>query len=123
MLTPTRWFGIGTRSKRVGVNALHLGDGHLALGHEHLDGRGCKPDVERGADCAHGDTVGRNDERSRGIVGDGEMSFALHECHAALMRQQLDAHLGVGVKLDDRAVGEHDALIAAGGCRVVECSG
>jgi hypothetical protein len=95
--------------------ALHLGDGDFAFGHEHLDGGGGQADVERGAHRAHGNASGGDGERSRGIGCDGEVRLAGGEVHAALVRGEGDAEPRVGVELEDGAVGQNDAFVAAGG--------
>jgi len=69
--------------KRVGVNALHLGDGSFAFGDEDVDGGGLEIDVEGGADGADIDIAGADDEGAGGVFGDGEMRFAAREEDAA----------------------------------------
>ena len=114
-LSPTRWFSLCVRGKRVAVNALHLGDGHLSLGDEDLDGRGGEADVEGGADGARLDTGGPDNERARGIFRDGEVCLAAQELHAALGGRVGNSDGGAAVEFEDGAVGEDDTFVAAGG--------
>ena len=101
--------------KRVGVNALHLGDGNFAFGDEDVDGGGLEIDVEGGADGADIDIAGAHDEGAGGVFGDGEMRFAAGEEDAALGGGELFDHFAAGVELDDGAVREGE--LARGGGR------
>ena len=80
--------------KRVGDNALHLGDGNFAFGDEDVDGGDPEVDIKRGGDGADIDVAGADDEGPCGIFGDGEIRFAA---------RGEDAAFGSGERFDDLA--------------------
>ena len=93
----------------------------LALGDGDLDAAvGRVADVEGGADGAHGDAAGAHDEGARGVVGDGEVSFAGFELHVAFGGGEVHAHGARGVEFERRAIVEARAFVAGDGGREVD---
>ena len=99
------------------------GDFDFALGDEDFDAVLAEAHAERGADGPDGDAAGGDDERTRGVVGDGEVGLTGGEGDAAGGRRERDLDIGAYVEVHHRAIDEGDLLLAGRRGGVVLSSG